>query len=129
MPPHLAYIEPFLGAGAVLRRKRPANRNIGIDRSKNALDLCTALSGSRTDIEYINGDALMILDSIGMLIQPSDTLVYCDPPYLAETRKGSDLYDHELTDPERHPRGLGRSDHVGAAHCASGGQGCADLFT
>lgn len=98
MPPHLAYIEPFLGSGAVLRNKRPANRNIGIDRSKNAIDLCTALAGSRTDIEYINGDALMILDSIGMLIQPSDTLVYCDPPYLAETRKGSDLYDHELTD-------------------------------
>jgi len=24
MPPHLAYIEPFLGSGAVLRHKRPA---------------------------------------------------------------------------------------------------------
>ncbi len=31
MPPHDAYIETFLGDGAVMRRKRPAARNIGID--------------------------------------------------------------------------------------------------
>lgn len=31
MPPHEIYIEPFLGAGAVMRMKRPAKMNIGID--------------------------------------------------------------------------------------------------
>jgi site-specific DNA-adenine methylase len=31
MPPHDVYIEPFLGAGAVMRRKRPASVNLGID--------------------------------------------------------------------------------------------------
>lgn len=30
-PPHAVYIEPFLGHGGVLRRKRPAAKNIGVD--------------------------------------------------------------------------------------------------
>jgi hypothetical protein len=31
MPPHQTYIEPFLGGGAVMRLKRPAAYNIGVD--------------------------------------------------------------------------------------------------
>ena len=31
MPPHETYIEPFLGGGAVMRLKRPAALNIGVD--------------------------------------------------------------------------------------------------
>ena len=31
IPPHDVYIEPFLGDGAVLRRKRPASVSIGVD--------------------------------------------------------------------------------------------------
>ena len=31
MPPHDVYVEPFLGAGAIMRMKRPAKLNIGID--------------------------------------------------------------------------------------------------
>ena len=37
MPPHQVYIEPFLGGGAVLRYKRPAALNIGIDRDPEVI--------------------------------------------------------------------------------------------
>ena len=33
MPPHATYIETHLGGGALMRRKAPALRNIGIDRA------------------------------------------------------------------------------------------------
>ena len=33
MPPHATYIETHLGGGAIMQRKPPALRNIGIDRS------------------------------------------------------------------------------------------------
>jgi hypothetical protein len=31
IPPHDVYVEAFLGDGAILRRKKPARRNIGIE--------------------------------------------------------------------------------------------------
>jgi len=37
MPPHTVYIEPFLGHGAVLLGKRPADLNIGLDLDPHAV--------------------------------------------------------------------------------------------
>jgi DNA adenine methylase len=42
MPPHDVYIEPFLGGGAVMRLKRPAKLNIGIDLVASALSAVEA---------------------------------------------------------------------------------------
>jgi len=39
MPPHKIYVEPFLGGGAVMRYKRPAGTNIGIDKDPEAINL------------------------------------------------------------------------------------------
>jgi len=41
MPPHDLYIEPFLGSGAVMRLKRPARLNIGLDLEEAALKLAS----------------------------------------------------------------------------------------
>ena len=37
MPPHGTYIETHLGGGAIMKRKPPALRNIGIDLNRRAL--------------------------------------------------------------------------------------------
>lgn len=120
MPPHKTYIEAFLGSGAVLRNKRPAERNIGIDRSLKALDLCLELAGKKgREFRLLDGDAIKLLPSLkamvpdSILIDQPDTLIYADPPYMMETRKGSELYDFEMDD-QAHERLL---DILNEARC------------
>ncbi|KPN64242.1 hypothetical protein SAMN04488527_101242 [Aliiroseovarius crassostreae] len=105
MPPHKAYIEAFLGSGAVLRNKRPAETNIGIDRSEAAISLCLDLAGSKScEYRLFQDDALELLPSMkrvlaeSVLIDQPDTLIYADPPYVMGTRKGGELYDFEMSD-------------------------------
>ena len=38
MPPHQVYIEPYLGGGAVMRNKRPALINIGLELAPDVLE-------------------------------------------------------------------------------------------
>jgi len=46
MPPHDVYIEPFLGGGAVMRLKRPAALNIGLDLSAASIGAFRDSSGA-----------------------------------------------------------------------------------
>ena len=75
-PPHRIYIEPFLGSGAVLRLKRPAAVNIGIDVDAG----CIASWGVAAwpDFTISCKDSLTYLRSEAL---PADTLIYADPPY------------------------------------------------
>lgn len=105
MPPHDVYIEGFCGSGAVLRNKKPAARNIAIDKSQDALDLCIGLyQGSTLDTTFFDGDTLELLPQLRTLlgdqplIEDPKTLIYLDPPYVLSTRKGGELYDHEMSD-------------------------------
>ena len=50
MPPHAAYIETHLGGGAIMKRKPPALRNIGIDRDARALDAFDSSSTVSADM-------------------------------------------------------------------------------
>jgi DNA adenine methylase len=115
MPPHSIYVEPFLGSGAVMRMKRPAAINLGIDLSRSAiaefrppLKLGRVLIGpcslplagigmSETKTFLTVGDGLSFLEDSAELVG-DDVLIYCDPPYLHSTRTGRHLYAHEFSD-------------------------------
>ena len=72
-PPHAVYIEAHLGGGAIMKRKAPALRNIGIDLDARALE------SFRCDypVELVHGCAHELLASFPYL---GRELVYCDPP-------------------------------------------------
>jgi hypothetical protein len=99
MPPHSLYIEPFLGAGAVLRHKLPAASTIALDADADVLAAFRAV-GVPDGCTVICADALEWLESWALIgVIASDALVYCDPPYVRSTRRSDrDLYRFELTD-------------------------------
>ena len=91
MPPHDTYIEAFLGSGAVMQRKAPALRSIGLDRDKSALNAFD----SGHPVELLNEDAINWLT----FYQPEDrTVIYCDPPYVHSERTSTKRYRYEMTD-------------------------------
>lgn len=94
MPPHRVYVEAFLGAGSVLRHKRPAESTIGIERDGHVLrDLWRG--DEVPGLELIEADAIRWLRARRWR---GDELVYADPPYLMQTRRDQDgYYRHELS--------------------------------
>ncbi len=103
IPPHDLYIEPFLGSGAVMRMKRPARVNIGIDKDAGAVE---RFNGALAQSE-LAASAKVIKVGCGISFLKSYRLrggwtgsevIYCDPPYLPQTRRQSRrLYLHEMS--------------------------------
>ena len=91
MPPHGTYIETHLGAGAILKRKPPALRNIGIDVDAQAV------AGFACDypVELVCGCCHRFLSAFAF---DGTELVYSDPPYLLQTRKSTRRYRHDYED-------------------------------
>lgn len=93
MPPHDTYIETHLGGGAIMKRKPPALRNIGIDLNPRALQRfqCTY------PVQLIHGCAHRFLADYNY---QGRELVYCDPPYLQHTRSSPRRYrfDYQQAD-------------------------------
>ena len=90
IPPHDTYIEPFFGSGAIFRLKRPAVRNIGLDLAAPK----TALIDRHANLEFHQACGLAFLESFTFT---GREFVYCDPPYLLETRLSAHRYAHEFT--------------------------------
>ena len=92
MPPHATYIETHLGAGSILRRKRPARRSFAIDIDERVV------AGSRArrmaGVELVHGCAIRFLREFDF---HGDELVYSDPPYWPEARRRARCYRHDYT--------------------------------
>jgi DNA adenine methylase len=93
MPPHDTYIETHLGGGAIMKRKAPALRNIGIDLNERAVQKFQCAY----PVELVHGCAHRFLADYDY---QGRELVFCDPPYLHQTRSSSRRYrfDYEQTD-------------------------------
>lgn len=120
MPPHSVFIEPFFGSGAVMRAKRPAALNIGVDLDPAAPGLAwvdeqgpspAAISGGAGLRPEFRGACLDGVEFLKVYPFSGAELVYCDPPYLLSTRRGDRrLYRCEFTD----------ADHVNFLRVARG---------
>lgn len=90
MPPHDTYVETHLGGGAIMRRKPPTVNNIGIDIDPQAI------SNFQCDypVQLVNGCAHRFLRDYPFT---GSELIYCDPPYLADTRTSRNKYRFEYT--------------------------------
>jgi DNA adenine methylase len=98
IPPHEVYIEPFLGAGAIMRKKAAAIRSFGVDSDHIVL--------SRFPKDSIRGLTLICDDALHFLTTYHWTgreFVYLDPPYLLETRSSKKrIYHNEFSDQAQH---------------------------
>lgn len=119
MPPHGVYIESHVGSGPVLRNKRPARLNIGIDLDGEAIGVLAALlpgaivvSGVAEAVRIAaaiaeSGEAaaqfLLVVGCAHEFLRGwrfrGNELVYMDPPYLMGVRSaGRPLYKFEYSD-------------------------------
>lgn len=94
MPPHRVYIESHLGGGAVMRNKKTAVRNIGIDLDPSVIARWEQESLSES-CELLLGDAVAFFEAFNF---QGDELVYADPPYLTSTRRRERIYTYEYTE-------------------------------
>jgi DNA adenine methylase len=98
IPPHSTYIEAFAGGGAILRLKKPAAASIAIDIDPRCTEKIAMLQVS--GLTTVCGDAISYLKRYRW---KGGEFVYCDPPYLMETRLSKRrIYPFEFAAPVQH---------------------------
>jgi DNA adenine methylase len=93
MPPHDTFIETHLGVGAIMKRKPAALHNIGIDRNPRAL----ANFQCDYPVPLVHGCAHRFLAEQDYR---GGELIYCDPPYLLQTRSSARRYRFDYQEPD-----------------------------
>jgi site-specific DNA-adenine methylase len=102
MPPHQTYIESHLGGGAVMRNKKAARRNIGVDLDANVMKLWRTEFPDICELHQI--DAVAFLEGYSFTGQE---LVYVDPPYVPQTRRRMKVYKYDYSE----------EDHIRLLRC------------
>ncbi len=102
MPPHQTYIESHLGGGAVMRHKKTAQRNIGLDLDARVIELWRSELAGICELHEI--DAVTFLEGYSF---NGEELVYADPPYVPETRRRTKVYRCDYSE----------NDHIRLLRC------------
>lgn len=99
MPVHDTYIETHLGGGAIMLRKPMAAANIGVD-----IDPLTISDFAEKNSAFISAGSVQLIQAdCVQLLQNYDfqsagrVLIYCDPPYMPETRSSKNRYRYEYS--------------------------------
>lgn len=96
IPPCKLLVIPFLGNCAILRNIKLPPDVIAIDKDASVIKLWKSKS-NLSGVNFINGDGVLFLKSLLVLIDKPDTVIYCDPPYLISTRKSiREVYKFEM---------------------------------
>jgi len=99
MPRHRVFVSGFLGHCAVLRYKRPALLQIGVEVDPDVVAAWGRARWAGPDASpelAIRPASFLDLD-LSELAE-ADTFAYLDPPYLHSTRSSRARYGHELTE-------------------------------
>ena len=91
MPAHSTYLETHPGGGAIMRRRPPARRSIGIDPDRRPADSFRC----GYPVELHHGCAHRFLSGFDF---DGRGLVYRDPPYVRSTRRGPRRHRFDCTD-------------------------------
>ena len=75
IPPHKVYIEPFLGLGSVMKAKKRAEIEFGVDLDERALEMSNLKD---IGVRLIHDDGISFLENFPF---EGHEVVYCDPPY------------------------------------------------
>lgn len=103
IPFHNLYIEPFLGNGAIYRKKKKSDNSILIDKDASVIKKWKNIS-LHPGTSLINCDAIDWLEDNWQFLNISlksevIPFLYIDPPYPIKTRKSKKkLYKYELSD-------------------------------
>ncbi len=97
-PVHKKYAEICLGSGAVMRHKKPAAVNIGIEIDHAVINRFNAsITSAVPGCEVFCDSAISWLKT--STFPDKDTLIYADPPYPKLSRRSAkDVYSYEMTD-------------------------------
>ena len=87
IPPHEVYVEPFLGGGAIARLKRPALLSYGVDLAPPEMTLDVP------GMSVVRGCGMAFMEGFRWR---GVEFVYCDPPYMWETRRSRHRYPWEF---------------------------------
>jgi DNA adenine methylase len=98
-PPHVIYVELFMGSGAIIRNKKPAKFNIGVEIDKAVIDKFHR----KTKYDVANESVFAFIKRPYRHLFHKNCLVYIDPPYIESSRRSkNNIYKHELKNIEEH---------------------------